>query len=100
MCLRPSRVPDFTVSVEAAGEQKQSKRKKKKPVLQTLRGHSLSTQDQGQCQRPDVKRFCLFIVFSVGFWFVCLFVCWVLFGGVWFSRFGERFSKIVVERLN
>lgn len=34
-----------------------NKSKNKKRVLQTLRGHGLSTQDQGECQRPDVKRF-------------------------------------------
>lgn len=43
------------------GNKKITKRKirvkTKKRVLQTLRGHGLSTQDQGECQRPDVKRF-------------------------------------------
>lgn len=42
--------------------------KNKRRVLQTLRGHSLSTQDQGQCQRPDVMHFVFFfLVVSVFF---------------------------------
>lgn len=61
MCLSPSRAPDFTVNAEASGQRnitkKKSKKKEKKRVLQTLRGHGLSTQDQGECQRPDVRGF-------------------------------------------